>query len=115
MGLISKASLPPKINHLTTEHKIQLGLQQARDHGLIDWGVVWDDKYHQKVFVSPDGARKLYGLDKALAYAVKQGWLPSDKLPQKFSKDRALTEEETQKALKTAKKQHLPETWTVVW
>jgi len=91
--MASKDSLPTT-RKLTVEQKIQLGLQDARAQGLDGWNVLWDVKYNQKVFVSPDGARKLYGLDKAVAYAVKKGWLPADKLPPQFNKDRELTEEE---------------------
>lgn len=102
-------------SRLTLNQKIELGLQEARSHGLKGWSVIWDSKYSQKVFCSPDGARKLYGLDKALAYAVKQKWLPVEKLPAQFAKNRELTEEEKAKAWKAAKKKNLPETWSVVW
>ncbi|CAJ1943529.1 unnamed protein product [Cylindrotheca closterium] len=117
LGLISNARAPTDSNKipLTTHEKIQVGLQEARAHGLEGWNVIWDSKYNQKVFCSPDGARNLYGLDKALAYAVKQKWLPADKLPPQFAKDRELTNEEKAKAWKAAKKKNLPETWTVVW
>lgn len=118
LGLIPNVSGPPIVENksrLTTHQKIQMGLEEARAYGLEGWNVTWDSKYNQKVFCSPDGARKLSGLDKALAYAVKKKWLPADRLPPQFAKDRELTDEEKAKAWKAAKKKHLPETWTVAW
>jgi hypothetical protein len=116
MGLISSDSVPAGMKNLSLAQKTELALKEARVKGLPEgWTVSYDEKYNQRTWISPDGERKVYGIDKALAYSVKKGWLSTDKLPNKFAQDRALTPEEEAKAWKEAKKKGLPETWKVTW
>lgn len=116
MGLISPDSIPGKNRYLTIAQKTQLALQEGLAKGLPEgWTVHYDEINQQRTWKSPDGERRVIGIDKALAYSVKKGWLSADKLPNKFSRDRALTPAEEAKAWKEAKQKGLPETWTVIW
>eukprot|EP00980_Cylindrotheca_fusiformis_P023639 scaffold10700_cov108-Cylindrotheca_fusiformis.AAC.3 len=117
MGLIPQESIvQAKSRNLTAAQRTEFAHKEARAKGLPEgWTVVFDEKYNQLLWKSPDGERKVYGIDKALAYSVKKGWLPADRLPNKFRHDRELTPSEKSKAWKEAKQKGLPETWTVIW
>ena len=95
-----------------TLQEIQQALSLARQEGLPEqYHVQWDDA-GRKYFAYQN--RKFTTLPQALAHAVSVGLLPPDKLPESYQ-DRELSYKEMETALKEARDQGLPESFTCQW
>jgi hypothetical protein len=115
MNLMGKDQLPPE--NLTKEEQTLQAMKEAESRGLPKefWKVEWHEKSNQRVWIYIPTEREFNSVNKALTFSVKKGHLESDKLPTQFAQDRALSEREESSALQEAKKQGLPEGWTVKW
>jgi hypothetical protein len=91
-------------NRIMTPQEVASALRKAKDKGLPDgWTVIFDNKRQKRLWISPSG-RKCDSLPLALVLSgVSQ------------PKDRSLTQEEVDSALREAKFKGLPDGWSVVW
>lgn len=117
LGLVKRNDLPPTVGHRKlSPEEVKSKLEEGKKRGLPDgWTIVWDNMFHQRVWVSPDGSKKCKGIPQALAASVKLGLITRDELPTEQNTKRVLTDEEIEEAMNEAKAQGLPKGWTVEW
>lgn len=105
-----------------SDKEIEKAMKDAKEKGLPEgWTVEFDTVKNCRMWVSPDGSKRVNGIPKALAASVKLGLLPASHMPANYNykerkrDDRNLSETEIKAAMRDAKAQGLPEGWTVEW
>ena len=105
-----------------SDKEIEKAMKDAKEKGLPEgWTVEFDTVKNCRMWVSPDGSKRVNGIPKALAASVKLGLLPASHMPANYNykerkrDDRNLSETEVKAAMRDAKAQGLPEGWTVEW
>ena len=95
-----------------TVEEIQRALTVAREKGLPkQFDVQWDETGRKFWMLN---GKKFHSIPRAMAHACQIGLLPPTKMPESYQ-DKELSAKELESALREARRQGLPESFTCRW